>query len=63
MVNAEHFVTTSPFPKLSHLPTTQCACADFRDFAKQCNGGGGREKDLLQKTSKKSNLHIPETNS
>jgi hypothetical protein len=24
----------------------QCACADFGDFAKQCNGGGGREKDL-----------------
>jgi hypothetical protein len=33
--------------KLSHLPTTQCACADFWDFAKQRNGGGGREKDLL----------------
>jgi hypothetical protein len=27
--------------KLSHLPTTQCACADFVDFARQCNGGGG----------------------
>jgi hypothetical protein len=31
----------------SHLPTTQCACADFGDFAKQRNGGGGgREKYL-----------------
>jgi hypothetical protein len=28
------------------LATTQCACADFVDFAKQRNGGGGREKDL-----------------
>jgi hypothetical protein len=32
----------------SHLPTTQCACADFGDFAKQRNGCGGREKDLLR---------------
>jgi hypothetical protein len=32
-----------------HLPTTQCACAEFEDFAKQRNNGGGRrEKDLLQ---------------
>jgi hypothetical protein len=31
-----------------HLPTTQCACADFEDFAKQRNGGGGgRERDLI----------------
>jgi hypothetical protein len=33
-----------------HLPTTQCACADFGDFAKQRNGsggGGGRERGLL----------------
>jgi hypothetical protein len=29
-----------------HLPTTQCSCADFGDFAKQRNGGGSREKDL-----------------
>jgi hypothetical protein len=37
--------------KLSHLPTTQCACADFGDFAKQRNGGGGggREKDTRNK--------------
>jgi hypothetical protein len=27
----------------SHLPTTQCACADFVDFTTQRNG---REKDL-----------------
>jgi hypothetical protein len=26
------------------LPTTQCACADFEDFASQRNGGG-REKN------------------
>jgi hypothetical protein len=25
---------------------TQCTCAEFKDFAKQCNGGGGREKGL-----------------
>jgi hypothetical protein len=30
----------------SHLPTTQCACAEFEDFAKQRNGCSGREKDL-----------------
>jgi hypothetical protein len=29
-----------------HLPTTQCACADFGDFAKQRNGDSSREKDL-----------------
>jgi hypothetical protein len=27
-----------------HLPATQCACAEFKDFAKQRSGGGGREK-------------------
>jgi hypothetical protein len=32
--------------KLSHLPTTQCACVDFGDFAKQHNGGGC-EKDWM----------------
>jgi hypothetical protein len=26
----------------------QCACAEFEDFAKQRNGGGGREKDLYR---------------
>jgi hypothetical protein len=29
----------------SHLPTTQCACANFVDFVTQRNGG--LEKDLL----------------
>jgi hypothetical protein len=38
---------TSPFRNDSHLPTTQCACVDFWDFAKQHNGGGGREKDQI----------------
>jgi hypothetical protein len=31
-----------------HLPTTQCACAEFEDFAKQRNGCSGREKHLLR---------------
>jgi hypothetical protein len=44
--NEDHFVTTTPFRNCPHLPTTQCACANFWDFAKQRNGGGGREKDL-----------------
>jgi hypothetical protein len=44
LVNAEHFRNGHALSKLSHLPTTQCACADFWDFAKQRNGGG-REKD------------------
>jgi hypothetical protein len=34
----------------SHLPTTQCACADFVDFTTQRNGRRGREKDLLGKS-------------
>jgi hypothetical protein len=29
-----------------HLPTTQCACAELKDFAKQCSGSGSREKVL-----------------
>jgi hypothetical protein len=37
----------SSFRNGSHLPTTQCACADFVDFATQRNGGRGCEKDLL----------------
>jgi hypothetical protein len=47
LVNEGHFVTTSPFRNSPYLPTTQCACADFGDFAKQRNGGGGREKDTV----------------
>jgi hypothetical protein len=34
----------------SHLPTTQCACANFVDFATQRNGRRGRENDLLHDT-------------
>jgi hypothetical protein len=45
-VNENHFVTTSPFRNGSHLPITQCACADFVDFDTQRNGGGSCEKDL-----------------
>jgi hypothetical protein len=40
--------TTSPFRNGSHLPTTQCACANFVDFAAQHNGRRGREKDLYR---------------
>jgi hypothetical protein len=32
--------------KCFSLPTTQCACVDFLDFATQRNGGGGCEQDL-----------------
>jgi hypothetical protein len=40
-----------------HLPTTQCACADFGDFAKRRNNGGGsREKDLLNRYHRTSHL-------
>jgi hypothetical protein len=46
LVNEDHFVTTTPCRNCPHLPTTQCTCADFGDFAKERNGGGGREKDL-----------------
>jgi hypothetical protein len=53
LVNEDHFVTTSPFRTGSHLPTTQCECADFGDFAKQRNGDGGHEKDLLGDMNKK----------
>jgi hypothetical protein len=45
LVNADHFITTLPFRNGLHLPTTQCACAELSDFAKQRNGSGGREKD------------------
>jgi hypothetical protein len=41
------FRNDNALSKLSHLSTSQCACADFGDFAKQRNGGGSREKDLL----------------
>jgi hypothetical protein len=34
------------YENVLHLPVTQCACADFGDFAKQRNGGSGRENDL-----------------
>jgi hypothetical protein len=33
-----------------HLPTTQCACPDFGDFAKQRNGDGDCEKDLYSES-------------
>jgi hypothetical protein len=38
--------TMSLLRNVLHLPTTQCACVNFRDFAKQRNGGRSREKDL-----------------
>jgi hypothetical protein len=46
-VDDDNFKREMSFRNGPHLPTTQCACAEFEDFAKQCNGGGGREKDLL----------------
>jgi hypothetical protein len=46
LVNENDFERAMSLRNGSHLPTIQCACADFVDFAMQCNGGGGREKDL-----------------
>jgi hypothetical protein len=46
LVNENHFERVMSLRNGSLLPTTQCACADFVDFATQRNGGG-REKDLL----------------
>jgi hypothetical protein len=46
LVNENHFEREMSLRNGAHLPTTQCACADFMDFAMQRNGGG-REKDLL----------------
>jgi hypothetical protein len=39
---------TSPFRNGSHLPTTQCACADFVDFATQRNGKIYRRKSTFK---------------
>jgi hypothetical protein len=46
LVNEANFERALSLRNGPHLPTTQCACAEFEDFAKQRNGGGGREKDL-----------------
>jgi hypothetical protein len=48
LVNEDNFERAMSLRNGSHLPTTHCTCAEFEDFAKQCNGGGGREKDLLE---------------
>jgi hypothetical protein len=49
LVNEDNFETALSLRNGPHLTTTQCACAEFEDFAKQRNGGGGggcgREKD------------------
>jgi hypothetical protein len=45
LVNENHFERVMSLQNGSHLPTTQCAYADFGDFATQRNGSGGREKD------------------
>jgi hypothetical protein len=47
LVNEDNLDRALSLRNGSHLPTTQCACMEFGDFAKQRNGGGGREKDLL----------------
>jgi hypothetical protein len=46
LANENHFERAMSLRNGSHLPTTQCACADFVDFAMQRNGGRVREKDL-----------------
>jgi hypothetical protein len=45
LVNEDNFERVMSLRNGSHLPTTQCACVEFEDFAKQRNGGGGHEKD------------------
>jgi hypothetical protein len=45
LVNENHFERAMSLRNGPYLPTTQCACADFVDFAMQHNGGGGRKKD------------------
>jgi hypothetical protein len=48
LINEDNFERAMSLRNGPHLPTTtQCACADFGDFAKQRNCGGAREKDLL----------------
>jgi hypothetical protein len=46
LVNAEHFVTTMPFPncRIYQPPNAHVKISGI--FAKQRNGGGGREKYL-----------------
>jgi hypothetical protein len=46
LVNEDNFERALSLQNGPHLPTTQCACADFEYFAEKRNGGGGREKDL-----------------
>jgi hypothetical protein len=46
LVNEDNFERALSLREGPDLPTTQCACVEFKDFAKQRNGGGGREKDL-----------------
>jgi hypothetical protein len=48
LVNADNFKGAMSLRNGLQLPTTQCTCAEFEDFAKQCNGGGSREKDLYR---------------
>jgi hypothetical protein len=45
LVNEDNFERAMSLRNYPHLPTTQCACEHFGDFAKERNGGGGREKD------------------
>jgi hypothetical protein len=47
LVNEDNFERALSLRNGHHLPTTQCAFAEFEDFSKQRNGGGGgREDDL-----------------
>jgi hypothetical protein len=45
-VNSDNFERAMSLQNGLNLPTIQCACADFSNFAKQRNGGRGHEKDL-----------------
>jgi hypothetical protein len=59
LVNEDNFERALSLRNGPHLPTTHCACAEFEDFAKQRNSGGGREKDLFGWWIAPALYHLP----
>jgi hypothetical protein len=47
LVNEDNFERAMSLRNGPHFPTTQSACVEFEDFARQRNGGSGHEKDQL----------------